>query len=576
MRPLVPLALTLLLAACGDGEPLSPPDARLPDGGRYRGEVVDGLLQGAGRIDYPNGSWYQGNFLNGQWHGQGEWHGSNGEVYRGQFQQGLFHGLGTLKTPGSSYTGGFKLGRRDGEGTLKEPGLLYRGQFKDDQYNGAGHLELADGSQYQGLFARGKPNGEGIRSDSSGNQFSGHFVNGQLEGSGTFNSADGDQYIGAFHDNRLEGRGRYENADGDVWIGQFKDGSLSGKGELIGSDDSHYKGNFRDWRFSGNGRLRLADGSVYVGGFENDTYQGNGRLTLVDGRSESGLWLNGQRVRDEHGKLLPDPLELALLNQGRLLDQALAKVPASTPEIELYSLALGGDGKQSVFLREADYVSNMLKSRFGAIGQISLVNHRDHLADRPMATRENLARAVRTLAERSGPEDLVFIYLTSHGSHEHELVLDQPRLQLADLPADALAATLAPLKDRDKVIVISACYSGGYIAPLKDEKTLIMTASRADRVSFGCSEEADFTYFGDALFAQALNQTDDLQQAFDRARTAVSERESIEGFDASEPQIWAPKAVLEHWQRLRQQQARKALQSDAGTSGEHAKNASNH
>ncbi|MCE6983725.1 peptidase C13, partial [Pseudomonas frederiksbergensis] len=88
--------------------------------------------------------------------------------------------------------------------------------------------------------------------------------------------------------------------------------------ELIGSDDSHYKGNFRDWRFSGNGRLRLADGSVYVGGFENDTYQGNGRLTLVDGRSESGLWLNGQRVRDEHGKLLPDPLELALLNQGSL------------------------------------------------------------------------------------------------------------------------------------------------------------------------------------------------------------------------------------------------------------------
>ncbi|MGF6592852.1 C13 family peptidase [Pseudomonas sp. 2835] len=577
MRPLVPLALTLLLAACGDGEPLSPPDARLPDGGRYRGEVVDGLLQGAGRIDYPNGSWYQGNFFNGQWHGQGEWHGSNGEVYRGQFQQGLFHGLGTLKTPGSSYTGGFKLGRRDGEGTLKEPGLLYRGQFKDDQYSGAGHLELADGSQYQGLFARGKPNGEGIRSDASGNQFSGHFVNGQLEGSGTFNSAEGDQYIGAFHDNRLEGRGRYENADGDVWIGQFKDGSLSGKGELIGSDGSHYKGNFRDWRFSGNGRLQLPDGSVYVGGFENDTYQGNGRLTLVDGRIESGLWLNGQRVRDEHGKLLPDPLELALLNQGSLLEKALAKVPASTADIELYSLALGGDGKQSVFLREADYVNNMLKSRFGAVGQISLVNHRDHLTDRPMATRENLARAVRTLAERSGPEDLVFIYLTSHGSQEHELVLDQPRLQLADLPADALATTLAPLKDRDKIIVISACYSGGYIDPLKDNRTLIITASRADRVSFGCSEEADFTYFGDALFAQALNQTDDLQQAFDRASASVSEREAIEGFDASEPQIWAPKGVLDHWQRLRQQQARKALQSNEGKQqAEHAKNAGNH
>lgn len=576
MRPLVPLALTLLLAACGDGEPLSPPDARLPDGGRFRGQVVDGLLQGAGRIDYPNGSWYAGNFLNGQWHGQGEWHGSNGEVYRGQFQQGLFHGQGTLKTPGSSYSGGFKLGRREGEGTLKESGSVYRGQFRDDQYSGAGHLELADGSQYQGLFARGKPNGEGIRSDASGNQFSGRFVNGQLEGSGTFNSAEGDQYIGAFRDNHLEGRGRYENADGDVWIGQFKDGTLNGKGELIGSDGSHYTGNFRDWRFSGKGRLQLSDGSLYVGGFDNDAYQGHGRLNLTDGSSQSGYWVNGQLVRDDQGRLLPDPLELALLNQGHLLEQALAKVPASTPQIELYSLTLAGDGNQSVFLREADYVSALLKGRFGAVGQINLVNHRDHLDDRAMATRENLSQAARTLAERSGPEDLIFIYLTSHGSHDHELVLDVPRLQLADLPADALASALAQLKERDKVIVISACYSGGYIDALKDNKTLIMTASRADRVSFGCSEEADFTYFGDALFAQALNQTDDLRQAFDRARATVAEREATEGFEASEPQIWAPTEVLAHWQRLRQQQARKALQSNAGNETEHAKSAGNH
>lgn len=576
MRPLVPLALTLLLAACGDGEPLSPPDARLPDGGRYRGQVVDGLLQGEGRIDYPNGSWYAGHFQNGQWHGQGEWHGSNGEIYRGQFQQGLFHGQGTLKTPGSSYTGSFKLGRRDGEGTLKESGLLYRGQFKDDQYSGAGHLELADGSQYQGLFARGKPNGEGIRSDASGNQFSGRFSNGQLEGSGTFNSAEGDQYIGAFRDNHLEGRGRYESSEGDVWIGQFKDGTLNGKGELIGADGSHYRGNFQDWRFSGKGHLQLADGSTYVGGFDNDTYHGQGRLTLADGSSQSGYWVNGQRIRDEQGRLLPDPLELALLNQGQLLEQALVKVPASTPAIELYSLALAGDGKQSVFLREADYVSNLLKSRFGAVGQVNLVNHRDHLEDRPLATRENLTRAARTLAERSGPEDLVFIYLTSHGSPDHELVLDLPRMQLADLPADALANALAPLKDRDKVIVISACYSGGYIDALKDNKTLIMTASRADRVSFGCSEEADFTYFGDALFAQALNQTDDLRQAFDLAKATVAEREAAEGFDPSEPQIWAPEEVLAHWQRLRQQQARKALQSNANNTAEHAKSAGNH
>ncbi|MGV2833824.1 C13 family peptidase [Pseudomonas shirazensis] len=565
MRALLPLALTVLLAACGDGEPLSPPDARLPDGGRYRGQVVNGLLQGEGRIDYPNGSWYAGTFDNGQWHGQGEWHGSNGEVYRGQFASGLFEGLGDLTTPGSHYSGTFKHGRRDGEGTLKQNDQVYRGQFKDDQYHGAGELKLTDGSQYQGLFAKGQPNGAGVRSDASGNQFSGYFVDGQLQGSGTYDSADGEQYIGEFKDNRLQGRGRFENADGDVWIGEFSDGSLDGQGELLGSDGSRYKGGFRNWRFSGEGRLQLADGSQYIGGFADDAYQGHGRLIQADGRIEGGYWVKGVRVRDEQSKLLPDPLDLALLNQGKLLKDALAQVPPSKAPIQLYSLVLAGDGQQSVFMREADYVSNMLKVRFGASGQITLVNHRDHLADRPMATRQNLTRAASTLAERSGPEDLIFIYLTSHGSADHQLVLDQPRLQLADLSADELASALAPLKDRDKVVVISACYSGGYIPPLKDERTLIMTAARPDRVSFGCSEEADFTYFGDALFAEALNQTDDLKQAFELACASVAERERREGFEASEPQLWAPPAVLAHWQRLRQQQAEEALRNEAQT-----------
>jgi hypothetical protein len=107
--------------------------------------------------------------------------------------------------------------------------------------------------------------------------------------------------------------------------------------------------------------------------------------------------------------------------------------------------------------------------------------------------------------------------------------------------------------------VISACYSGGFIPALKDERTAVITASRADRVSFGCSEEADFTYFGDALFAKALVETDDLQQAFNEARAEVAKREIADNFEASEPQIWAPKGVMAHWQLLRKTQAERAL-----------------
>jgi hypothetical protein len=558
--------LCLLLVACGEGKPLLPADARLPDGGQYHGEVVNGLLQGQGRVDYPNGSWYAGTFKDGQWNGSGEWHGPNGELYRGDFSQGLFDGQGTLTAGGTTYTGGFKRGKRDGEGLLKEPGRSYRGGFVNDQYSGSGHLDLDDGSTYQGDFDHGQPNGEGVRTDADGNQFSGHFVDGQLEGHGTFSNGDGDRYIGEFRHGRLEGRGRYETQAGDVWIGEFKEGAPNGQGDLFANDGSHYQGTFVDWHFYGEGQLSSADGSLYTGGFVNDAYQGKGTLVLADGTRQAGYWLDGRRVRDEHDQPLPDPLEQGLLKQGALLEHALGQVPGSTPAIELYSLALGGDGEQSVFMREADYVTELLGTRFGATGGITLVNHRDHMDDRVMATRETFARAVATLAQRSGPEDLVFIYLTSHGTPEHELVLEQPRLQLGDLSAQDLAALLAPLKDRDKIVVISACYSGGFIEPLKNDRTLVITASRPDRVSFGCSEEADFTYFGDALFAQALNATDDLQAAFEQASGIVAQREQAENFEPSEPQIWAPKGVLAHWHRLRQQQANDALHSGGSSS----------
>ncbi|OLU32522.1 peptidase C13 [Pseudomonas sp. PA15(2017)] len=553
MFRLAPLALTLALTACGPSTQLLPPDAILPDGSRYHGEVVEGLLQGEGRLDYPDGSRYVGHFVDGQRHGAGEWQSSDGERYQGAFAAGRYDGQGTLsKADGSRYSGGFRQGRFSGEGVLEETGQTYRGQFRAGRFHGFGILEQADGSRFQGVFARGLPDGQGMREDQLGNQLSGHFVGGQLKGAGSYRGSDGDSYDGELKDSLFHGKGRYQSAAGDAWNGTFSEGALNGKGEYRGTDGSRYTGQFRDWRYQGEGHLQQADGGRYDGQFANGQFNGQGTLISADGTRQQGTWRRGLRVRDENGQALPDPLEIGLLKQGDLLDQAIAALPTSTPRGELYALTLAGDGKQSVFLREADYVADLLAERFAAHGRITLANHRDHLADRPLATRENLRRAVKALAERTGPEDLVFIYLTSHGSRTHELNLDQPRLQLADLPADELASLLEPLAERDKVVVISACYSGGFIPVLKDDKTLLMTAARADRVSFGCSEEADFTYFGRALFAEALQQTDDLQEAFELARAAVAEREQADGFEASEPQIWAPAAVLQRWSTLRQ------------------------
>ncbi|TLX58074.1 peptidase C13 [Stutzerimonas nosocomialis] len=550
MRRLLPLTLALLLAACGEGEPLIPPDARLPDGGRYRGEVVDGLLQGEGRIDYPNGSFYIGTFEAGLLSGPGIWQGPSGDRYEGEFAAGLFDGVGVFRyAEGALYEGQFRLGRMEGKGVFSQDGMRYEGEFLRDRYHGHGRLTYPDGQVYEGQFAGGQPHGEGIRRDGA-DTYQGHFVNGVLDGPGSFVSADGERYEGGFANDRMEGQGRYESASGDHWSGTFSQGELTGQGQHIGSDGSRYEGGFRGWRYHGQGRLELPDGSHYQGGFRFGQFHGKGERVLADGRREAGTWRSGRRAADEQGQPLADPLEVGLLNQGRLLDEALGALPASTPATELYGLIFAGDGQQSVFLRESDFVSRLLRERYHAHGQVTLVNHRDHLADRPLATRENLRRAIEALARASGPEDLLFFYFTSHGSADHQLAVVQPRLTLEDLPAADLARLLQPLADRNKVVIISACYSGGFIEPLKDERTLVMTAARADRVSFGCSEESDFTYFGRALFAEAMSRTRDLAEAFELAKAHVAEQEEAEQYQASEPQLWAPEGVLAHWRQL--------------------------
>ena len=80
--------------------------------------------------------------------------------------------------------------------------------------------------------------------------------------------------------------------------------------------------------------------------------------------------------------------------------------------------------------------------------------------------------------------------------------------------------------------------------------TLVITAARADRVSFGCSEEGDFTYFGRALFAETLQQTRDIVETFTQAQARVAEREQADHYQALEPQRGAPEQIVEHWRVL--------------------------
>jgi hypothetical protein len=93
------------------------------------------------------------------------------------------------------------------------------------------------------------------------------------------------------------------------------------------------------------------------------------------------------------------------------------------------------------------------------------------------------------------------------------------------------------------VLVVSACYSGGFVEPLKDANTMVITAADAKSSSFGCESGRDFTYFGRAYFNDALARTFSFAEAFETAKRAVTEQERVERLSPSTPQIFIGDAI---------------------------------
>jgi hypothetical protein len=148
--------------------------------------------------------------------------------------------------------------------------------------------------------------------------------------------------------------------------------------------------------------------------------------------------------------------------------------------------------------------------------------------------------------------DILFLLLTSHGSEDHLLYVAMDPLPLDWIAPEDLADIFAKAKIRYKVIVISACYSGGFIDALKDENTMIVTAARADRSSFGCGSDSPITDFGRAFFVNGLNHNDTFAGAFSEASKLVDAWETRDGDAHSVPQFVTTPSIEARLQLWRQ------------------------
>ena len=251
----------------------------------------------------------------------------------------------------------------------------------------------------------------------------------------------------------------------------------------------------------------------------------------------------------------PLSTEAAFHAQGELIERQLAAVEAGKPGTpELFFLGFAPDGSQDVFLREMRSVKSIVEREFNAAPRsVALVSNSATLEQYPIATATNLRRALaRFGAQMNHEEDVLLLYVTAHGDQGFGLSANAPPLDLAPLNPTVLARALNDAGIRWRVLVISACYSGGFIEPLKDDNTLVITSAAADRQSFGCETGNEWTYFGEAYFNLALPKTKSFTEAFALASDAVAKRETSEKLiPPSNPQMFVGRAIAEKLRGLK-------------------------
>lgn len=229
------------------------------------------------------------------------------------------------------------------------------------------------------------------------------------------------------------------------------------------------------------------------------------------------------------GKLQPQKIEAILKDLA----------PQRPGVRDLYFVGFAGYGNQDVFRKETERVRELFDAKFGTSGHsIILVNNPATLDRYPLATPNNLRRVLTGIGKQFDPnEDLLFLFMTSHGLPGKGFVARLAPFDFGLITPKLVADALAAAGIKNRIIVVSSCFSGQFVPVLASSESLVITASAADRPSFGCTTDADWTWFGESYFVDALPKRGKFEPAFYDAENAVAVREVFEQLRPSRPQI---------------------------------------
>ena len=236
-------------------------------------------------------------------------------------------------------------------------------------------------------------------------------------------------------------------------------------------------------------------------------------------------------------------LAVGLLMFAVLMGQGAVPTAAAISGAGWQVVLAAGDDAEPVF----DNATRELGQRLAAAGVSASNIHRlsanaaELSPDVEPAQAKVLLRRIAELPARMGDRCLVF--LTSHGERGAGLWLARSNTALSpDELARALSRGCAAVPT---VVVVSACYSGGFVAgKMAKPNRIILTAARRDRPSFGCQVHRTYNFFDECLLAVLPNSVT-WRAAFDGTRGCVRQMEHALGARPSEPQAYFGPAVAD-------------------------------